>query len=137
MRTTEYRTSTAEEKAKMVKKIYDLYFSVAKAKVLNTSADSKLSNLLLYTNGNVDLAKYIIYLNKVSQIAENKQKTRKELVIDYINRLKGLTKQEKTLLMYLSGYSVSGNSQTMLSSYLIQLGMSRDNAKDFLGNNNK
>lgn len=134
---TEYKTATAEEKSKMIKKIYDAYYQYAKAKMMNTTADSKLSNLLLYTNGNVDLAKYILTLNKVSQIGENKAKTRKELVIDYINKLKGYTRQEKILLMYLSGYSVSGNSKTMLNNYLMQLGMSKDNAQIFLGANNQ
>lgn len=137
MRVTEYRTATAEEKAKMIKKIYDAYYSYAQARMMKTTADSKLANLLVYTNGNVDMAKYIIYLNKVSQIAENKQKSRKELVIDYINKLKGITKQEKTLLMYLSGYSISGNSKTMLNNYLMQLGVSKENAQAYLSANNQ
>ena len=42
---TDYKRATQEEQAKIIKKIYDTYYSYAKAKVTNTDADNKLSKL--------------------------------------------------------------------------------------------
>lgn len=39
--------------------------------------------------------------------------------------------------MYLAGYSVSGDSKTMLNNYLMRLGMSKENAQTYLGANNQ
>lgn len=126
---TEYKTLTAEEKSKAVKSLYDYYFDFAKVKTFDSTASSKFVNILSLTNGNIDMAKYIVYLQNVSKITENKQKTRKELVIEYINRLSTLSKAEKTLLMYLAGYSVKDNSQTILISLLTRNGVSYKDAK--------
>ena len=128
----EYRTATSEERAKLISAVYNHYYNYAKAKVTGLAGSSKIENLLLYTNGNVDLAKYIAYLQKVGSITETKKKTRKELVIEYINRLP-MSKQEKILLMYLAGYSVSGNSQKALIGFLQSQGASRTSAVAFVG----
>ena len=133
IKSSDYKSATAEEKAKYINAIYSNYYSYAKAKVMGTSGESKISKLLVLTNGNIDMANYIVYLQKVSTITENKQKTRKELVIDYINRIKGMSKQDKMLLMYLAGYSVNGDSANMLMNYLSQKGMTRNEAKSYLG----
>lgn len=129
---TEYKLQTSEYQAKIIKKIYDTYYAYAKAKVLNTKADSKLANLLLYTNGNVNISNYMSILNTVNNITDSRMKTRKELVFEYVNRLRGYSKQEKLLILYLAGYSSNQNTQT-LQSYLRQKGMSNNNVKDFLG----
>lgn len=125
MQLTEYNSLTSEERAKAIKKIYDAYYSMARAKITGAKAEGKIAQILALTNGNVGLAKYIASLQKIAQIGETKQKTRKELVIQYINRLRGYTKAEKTLLMYLAGYSVGGSSQNLLASLLMRYGASR------------
>ena len=130
--TPEYRIATSEEKAKLISSIYNAYYGYAKAKAIGGNGSNKIENLLILTNGDVDLAKYISILQKTSSITETKKKTRKELVIDYINKLQ-LSKQEKILLMYLAGYSVTGNSQKTLSSYLQSKGASHKDALAFLG----
>jgi hypothetical protein len=129
----EYRSATQEDKAKSMSKLYDAYYLYAKAKALNLGkADSRLANLLLYTNGNVDIAKYVIYLSKLGTIVETNRKSKKELTLEYINRLSNLTKQEKILLMVLNGYSVAENLQNQVLSYMVSKGMSRQNAMIFL-----
>lgn len=102
---TEYSTLTQEEKAKVVKKIYDAYYSYAKAFVTRQSADSRLSQLLVDNSGNIDIGKYVLYLNKINSISESKMKTRKELVFQYVNSISGLSRNEKLLLLNLAGYT--------------------------------
>ncbi len=125
MNITEYKSATDEEKAKAIQKIYDTYYAVAKAKVTGKQPEGKLAQILALTNGNLSLAKYIISLNKIAQITETAKKTRKELVIQYINRLRGYTKAEKSLLMYLAGYSVSGLSKNSMINFIGNYGSSR------------
>ena len=133
VRLTEYRSLTAEEKAKAIKKLYDAYYNIAKAKVMGVKPSSKMEQVIALTNGNVDMARYVIYLQKVGQITDTNKKSRKELVLDYINKLKGFTKAEKALLMYLAGYSVSGNSASALSNLLIRNGANRKEVKELIG----
>lgn len=121
----EYRVKTQEEKAKSIKSLYNAYYEYAKAISINTIPTNKYAKLLYYSNGKIKLAKYISIVNNVSKISENQTKTRKELVVSYINSLKGLTKQEKLLAMYLCGYSLNDGNRTSLSSYLLKLGMNK------------
>ena len=132
MKLTDYRSSTNEEKAKAIKKIYDAYYALARAKVTGKQPEGKLAQILALTNGNVGLAKYILSLQKIANITQTSKKTRKELVLQYINRLRGYTKAEKTVLMYLAGYSVSGSSENLLISFLVRNGASRKDVKDLL-----
>ncbi len=132
MNTPEYRVATSEEKAKLISSVYNAYYGFAKARAIGGSGSSKLENLLVLTNGNVELAKYISILQKTGSITETKKKSRKELVIDYINKLQ-MSKQEKVLLMYLAGYSVTGNSQKALISFLMSKGASHKDALSYLG----
>lgn len=132
MNTPEYRVATSEEKAKLISSVYNAYYGFAKARAIGGSGSSKLENLLVLTNGNVELAKYISILQKTGSITETKKKSRKELVIDYINKLQ-ISKQEKVLLMYLAGYSVTGNSQKALISFLMSKGASHKDALTYIG----
>lgn len=126
---SDYKNMTAEEKSKTIRSLYDNYYDFAKASTFSLSGGSKLVNVLVMTNGNIDMAKYIVYLQKVSTISENKAKTRKELVIEYINRLSGLTKAEKTLLMYLAGYSVKDSSKSLVINLLTKSGANYKSVK--------
>ena len=80
----------------------------------------------------MELAKYVQILQKTGSITETKKKSRKELVIEYINKLQ-LTKQEKVLLMYLAGYSVTGNSQKILVNFLTSKGAAHKDALAYIG----
>lgn len=134
LQSSEYQSLTQEEKAKLIKKVYDAYYDYAKVKVVGGSASSKIAQILAMTNGNINLGIIVAILNKVSQIKENSRKTRKELVIEYINKQTSLSKQEKIFAMYLAGYSVSGNSQTQLVSYLTSKGASKSDVISMIGN---
>ena len=134
MNVTEYRTLTSEEKAALIKKTYDIYYSYARAKTLKQDkADSKLATLLLYTNGQANVGKYMNVLNTISSISESKTKSRKELVIEYVNKLRGYTKEEKLLILHLAGYSTNEANKKILARYLGSNGMNKQNINAFLG----
>lgn len=134
LQSSEYQSLTQEEKAKLIKKVYDAYYDYAKIKVVGGTASSKIAQILALTNGSVNLGIIVAILNKVSQIKENRRKSRKELVIEYVNKQSSLSKQEKILAMYLAGYSVSGNSQNQLVSYLTSKGASRSDVLSLMNN---
>lgn len=133
MNVTEYKTLTQEEKAKQIKKIYDLYYSYAKAKTLKTPPTGRAEKLLYYTHGKVNIGKYTNVLNTISSIKETKTKTRKELVVAYVNKLNGYSKQEKLLILHLAGYKTNEVNQSALTVYLRQNGMNVNEIKEFLG----
>ena len=128
----EYKTATSEEKSKAIKKLYDIYYQYAKVKVIGAATTSKLVNVVSLTKGNIQLAKYIMYLQKISSIVETSKATRKTLVVRYINKIRGMSAKEKSLLMYLAGYSVSGNSRMKLISYLVSKGASRKQLNEIM-----
>ena len=132
LKLTDYKNMTQEEKAKAIKKIYDIYYAYAKARITGEKPEGKLATLLVLTNGNIDTAKYILSLQKIGSITDTNKKTRKELVIEYINKLRGYSKAEKTLLMYLAGYSVSGTSHSQLINYLTSKGANRKQVLTFI-----
>jgi len=131
MSTGEFQSSTQEEQAALIKKIYDSYYAYAKAKVTG-QADTKVSALLAGTNGTVAVGRFIAMLSKISTIKANKVKSRKELVFDFLKG-KGLSKGEQTLILYLAGYGLNDNSKRTLSAFLLAKGMARDSIADFLG----
>ena len=131
MNTTEYRSATQEERANLIKKVYDAYHGYAKARVLKTKA-TKLSALLAGTNGAVSIGKFVAILSKISSIGATDRKTRKDLVFDYVNG-RALTRMEKLLVLHLAGYSTTEANRTSLKAYLRSLGMSASNISDFMG----
>ena len=130
--TSEYMSMTQEEKANTIKKIYDYFFEYAKAKVLKTEVSSKVVNVLLQTNGSIAIGKYISILSLIQGIKASSTKTRKELVLDYINSMSNLSRQEKLLVMYLAGYGLSEESTNTLKRYLISKGISASDANTLL-----
>ncbi len=128
-----YKTATKEEQAKIIRKIYDTYYAYAKSKILNLNGTNRLTNLLLFTNNNVNIGKMLLAINKIDTITETRFKTKKELVIDYVNRLRGYSRQEKLLILKLAGYSSNEANKSLLSSYLTRLGMSKTNVQAFMG----
>ena len=117
----------------MISKIYNAYRDSAQAKALGVAPNSKIAKLLYYTNGDVDLAKYIMSMQNLSVIKDDEKQTRKEKVIAEINKLKGFNKNEKLLLAYLSGYSVSEKNQNRMLNFLMSKGMNRKDAETYLG----
>lgn len=127
-----YKSLDDEYKAKVIKKIYDSYYDYAKNKVLKTSSTNKVVNVLIHTNGGIKLNKYVGVLANLSNIEATKKKTRKELVLEQINKLKGYTKQEKLLIAWLCGYSLTKENKVSLGNYLIKSGGNKKAIKELL-----
>ena len=132
LKVEDYKKQDDENRAKMISKLYSAYRDYGKAKALGVAPNSKLAQLLYYTNGNVDMANYIIQLQKLNAITEDKNHSRKENVISAINKIKGLSKQEKLMLAYLSGYNINEGNKGMFTSYLLKIGFTRQDVKDFI-----
>lgn len=116
----------------MTRKLVSAYSTFAKFKAVGVKTNSKLGKLLKATNGDIDLPKYIAGLQVISKVSESKNKTRQENVTRLVNKMTGLTKSEKLLLMYLSGYKVDDKNEKRFISLLRNNGMSVKAAKDFL-----
>ena len=127
-----YKNLNDQAKAKLVKKIYDSYYEYAKCKVLNITTTNKLVNVLLKTSLNLRLNKYASILSHLSLIEENGAISRKEQAIKFINSLRGYTKEEKLLIMWLSGYSLTNESKVILGNYLIRNGGKKKDIKELL-----
>ena len=117
----------------MLKKVYKHYYALAKYQVAKIEPSSRLGKLLVLTNGNLDLANYLVYLEDLGNLVATKTKTRKELAVKYVNKISGKTKGEKLLLMLLAGYSVADDEKNRVISALVKLGMNRKTAKEFVG----
>lgn len=113
-----YQNLDSESKAKMIKKIYDSYYDYAKVKATGVSSSNRLVNLLAITNGGLGLSKLLVGVNALSSITATKMKTRKQLVLEKINSMKNYSKEEKLLIVYLLGYSISDTMKSTLQKYL-------------------
>ena len=129
--TTSYLKQDDETKAKSIKKIYDLYYEFAKSKSLKSEASSKLGALLTITGGDYDVATAVLLIQENSKLVATNLKTKKEQAVSLVNR-QPMTRNQKLLTLYLMGYGVSDESKTALRSYLVGLGMSQEEAKEFL-----
>lgn len=132
MNISDYQTLDSESKAKMIRKVYDAYYEYAKVKATGVASTNRLVNLLNITNGRLGLSKFVLGVNALSNIEATKNKTRKELVLEKINKMKGYTKAEKLLLIYLCGFSLSDTNKTVLQSFLTQKGATLKDAKNLI-----
>lgn len=53
-------------------------------------------------------------------------------MIDYVNSMSNLSRQEKLLVMYLAGYGLSEENVNALKRYLISKGVSSSDANELL-----
>lgn len=128
-----YKTLDDEYKGKALKKVYTAYYEVAKAKAYNNTVPTgKLAKLLYFTNGDVQLAKYVSGMQNLADVKEDKLHTRKQNVLTAINKMSGFNRQEKLLLAYLSGYSVSDANKNNLVVFLMSKGFTKKEATEYL-----
>ena len=129
---TNYQSLDDEYKAKLLQKVYNTYYYYAQTKISGVQSTNKLTQLLAASNGNINVSKLIIGINAISTIKANKNKTKKELILEALNKYKNYSKQEKLLMLYISGFSVSDNNKQDLKRYLSQKGMSTKDIKEYL-----
>lgn len=124
LKVQDYKQADDSSRARMLTQAYTTYRNAAISKATGIAPSSKLSQLVYYCNGDVDLAKYIAHLQTLKNIKSSDD------YLKTINSFKDLNKQEKLLLAYLSGRSVKDKDS--LAQFLFKMGMSRSDAKKFL-----
>ena len=127
-----YKSLDDEYKAKTIKKIYDTYYEYAKIKVVGGSTNNKVLNVMLKTGNGIKMSRYLGVLSSLNNIEATKDKSRKELVLAQINKLKGYSKAEKLLIAWLCGYSLTNENKVMLGNYLIRSGGAKKDIKELL-----
>lgn len=125
LRVTEYRSLTAEERAKSLTRLFNAYHEYAKFKATGVRPSSKLGKLLEATNGDMELARYIAGMQAIDGLS-------KESAVSKANKMAGLTKGEKLLVLWLSGKSLGESGKSALESWLATK-MTRKQAKEILG----
>ena len=132
IKSSEYKSLDDEYKARAIRKIYDAYYDYAKAVALKQTTSSKLVNLLNTTQNGLSIGKYMGLFTKLSKIVATKLKTRKELMLEEINKNTSLSKVEKLLMAWLNGLSLTNQNKASLGNYLIKLGGSKTAVKELL-----
>lgn len=128
----DYRTLNEKSKASVITKVYNAYHDYAKAMMLKQKGPTKLSNLLVVSGGKISVSKYVLAMDKLSTIEATNAKTKKELVVKAINSLRGFSKQEKLVLAYLLGYSVSDANKPSLRAFLRSMGATKTEAEEMI-----
>ncbi|MFA5575404.1 MAG: hypothetical protein WC994_10205 [Brumimicrobium sp.] len=125
MKSSIYQKLSLEEKAKAIKKISDVYYEIAKG-----SATSRLALLVAKTQNKVNtglFASTIVYLQSKYEGVPN----RKERLIAELNKMSGLTRSEKLLILNTMGYAIAENNQGAVIAYLRKLGLTINEANSF------
>lgn len=120
----------SEEKSKAIKLIYDTYYDVARAKITKSQPKTRLGKFIATGKVPMKMSKLAIILNNIKKIQATKKQTRKELVMNYVNKLGGLTKGEKLLLLYLANYKISDTKGFV--KYLNRIGLKKTEIKALL-----
>jgi len=130
MRSSSYKSMTDKEKAAAIRAAYTAYYESAKAKAYK-DYDPKTKTASLATTG-VDLGDIEAAVVHIKGIKATSTKTRKELVLSYVNSL-SIPQGQRYLILYLSGFGLGDEAESSTLKYLISKGMSRSDAKTFLG----
>ena len=132
IKTTRYRNSDSETKAKEIKKIYDTYYEAARYGSLGIEPNSRLGKLLAYASDyddDVVMALYLIQQN--SKFVDTLRSTKKEQAIKLVNQ-QSMSKPQRLLVLYLMGYGVNEESKKSIQKYLVSIGFTKKQAEDFL-----
>ncbi len=116
-----YKSLDDEYKAKAMKYLYSAYSQASKAKAAGTTPSGKAAKILLLTNGDVEMARYIAAMESLSGLT-------KEKAISKANGFSGFSKAEKLLTLWLAGYSLTDANITQLVNWIASNGGSRTEA---------
>lgn len=127
---SEYKSLDDEYKAKTLKLLFNSYYSLAKNEALGISSSGRLNKLIIYTKGNLNVAKIVLGFGLLQSINTEGKKDKKNILLRELNNLNGYNKNERLIIMLLLGYSVSEINEKMLVSYLKNRGAKINNLSD-------
>lgn len=123
-----YSRYSDEERAYILKKVITAYYN----KVVSLVVGKKINDLTTFlSSGYQNYYDTILYLDDINAIKSTTSKTKKELVTEYINKLK-ISKAEKYLLYMLAGYKLSDDKKKTVKQFLILKGIKKDVIKELL-----
>ena len=96
-----YSKLSDEQKSKAIKRLYNLYYGVAKSEVVSTYELSPSEEALYHMNG----SELVIILANIENIKATKIKTRKEQIKNYLNTCR-LSIKAKNSIYEILGYDV-------------------------------
>lgn len=126
-----YQKLSMEEKAKAIKKVTDAYYEIAKYKSLKTTPSSRLAKYYAYASDKTNISRDVAimsYLNNVIEESSNK----KVDFLSTLNKINGLSKNDKLLITTLMGYSVSDSNKASLQQYLKSKGLSNSEISELI-----
>jgi hypothetical protein len=124
-----YQSLSSSEKAKVVKKIADAYYEYALYKSTGKIPTTRLGQLLAKTGGNINLELMTLITIKLQNITGTNRKTE---LVNQLNKIKGLSRNEKLLVMKLMGYSVNEENKQGLVTYLVNNGFTKEEAESWV-----
>lgn len=110
-----FKSMDYEEQAQCISKLSNLYYELAKNKVVG----NELKPLHHLASSDYNLSKDIVHLVKISNMSSTSNKTKKEQVQEYLKKL-NIPYAEKLLISYLAGYKLDNASINKVKSYLKQ-----------------
>lgn len=116
LKISDYASQTSENKAKIIKSIFDAYYSATLYQQYGITPKSKLAKLIVYTNGNLNINDLVINYNAFSAIEVPENSSKKEVIMAKLNRSR-LSKVDKLLVMYLLGYSLTDDNKKLIRNY--------------------
>lgn len=117
-----YQQLDDEYKGRALKAIWSAYSQAAKQVSYDKQATGKAAQLLAMTNGDIELAKYIAGLQKLSgkKSAE---------VIKEANKLSGYSRIDKLVVLWLNGNKLTDANKNLLAAWLRGKGATAEDAK--------
>lgn len=106
---TLYRTLEDDQKATLLKRIYNSYF--------DASLEEQTSKFGVLVKGGMDIYKIGVAYQILNDIEASETKTRKELIETRLSRMQ-LDYYQKLLLKVLLGYAITDNQKNNLANYL-------------------
>ena len=124
-----YQSLSSSEKAKVVKKIADAYYEYALYKSTGKIPTTRLGQLLAKIGGNINLELMTLITIKLQSVTGTNRKTE---LVNQLNKIKGLSRNEKLLVMKLMGYSVNEENKQGLVTYLVNNGFTKEEAESWV-----
>lgn len=123
-----YKQMPKDERAKTIKYLLDMYYSLAKKNITGQEL-SFVERVLLY-DANLSVDK-ILLIKSIKDIEADKKLSKKEKTQLYIDKLK-TPKAYKYFLYMASGYSLNDEQKKLVKGYLINNGLSWKKATEVL-----
>lgn len=120
IRSSAYKTLDDEDKAKVLKKLFDYYYDYAKNMALEETEGSRLVKLMTLID-NFNISDYLLLKGET-----------KEETLSNVNKIFS-SRNEKLLALYLVGYNLTDENKEIVYRYLLSKGLTRSAAKDFMG----